>query len=174
MFSDSRLVEIFKIQMKVLNCDVCHIRFNPVLMYLALRYIRCKFNNIQYIESNNYNIFGPDVIPGTLYDFSGTYTSESDPTPGEGYWLNFSDSGTVNIIGSLISSIEINLSQGWNLISGISEPVNIEDIVDPEGIIVPESIYGYSGTYTPEVVIEPWKGYWINVNADGTITLNQS
>jgi len=125
-------------------------------------------------ESNNYNIFGPDVIPGTLYDFSGTYTSESDPTPGEGYWLNFSDSGTVNIIGSLISSIEINLSQGWNLISGISEPVNIEDIVDPEGIIVPESIYGYSGTYTPEVVIEPWKGYWINVNADGTITLNQS
>ena len=107
-----------------------------------------------------------------MYGFNGTYTSESELTTGTGYWLNFSDSGSVNIAGTPIVDMEISLFQGWNLISGISEAVDFSSVSDPEGIIVPGTIYGFTTEgYSNTETIEPGRGYWIRANSSGSITL---
>jgi hypothetical protein len=124
------------------------------------------------VENSNYLNLFPTAVSGTLYGFNGTYESGTELAPGTGYWLNFSDAGSTTIAGSAISSITISLSQGWNLISGISEVVDVENISDPGGIIVPGTVYGFSGTYAGSSQLDPGQGYWINANADGDITIS--
>ena len=107
-----------------------------------------------------------------MYGFNGTYTPESDLTLGAGYWLRFSDSGNTTITGSTISSLTVSLSQGWNLISGISEVVDVASISDPGGIVVPGSLYGFTGTYSPSSELTPGQGYWLRTSAAGDITIS--
>ncbi len=113
----------------------------------------------------------PNSISGTLYEFSGTYNNASYLTPGNGFWLNFSDDGSTAVTGSPITNVTISLSQGWNLFSGITQSTNISNISDPDEIIVPGTVYGFSGTYVEQSNLIPGKGYWINANADGEIII---
>jgi hypothetical protein len=99
------------------------------------------------------------------------YVSESYLTSGAGYWLRFNDAGSTTITGSTINELSINLSEGWNLISGISETVSIFSISDPDGIIVSGTLYGYDVAYVPSEELLAGKGYWLRAYEDGEITL---
>ena len=91
---------------------------------------------------------------------------------GEGYWLRFDSAGNTTITGNAINELTISLNEGWNLISGISNPLNISSIQDPSGIIIAGTVYGFSlGGYSNEEIIEPGKGYWVRANSSGSITL---
>jgi len=124
------------------------------------------------VENSSYLDLFPSAVQGSLYGFNGTYTPESDLTLGAGYWLRFSDSGNTTITGSTISSLTVSLSQGWNLISGISEVVDVASISDPGGIVVPGSLYGFTGTYSPSSELTPGQGYWLRTSAAGDITIS--
>ena len=124
------------------------------------------------VENSSYLDLFPTAVQGSLYGFNGTYTPESDLTPGTGYWLRFSDSGSTTITGSTISSLTVSLTQGWNLISGISEAVDVTSISDPDGIIVPGSLYGFTGTYEGASQLTPGQGYWLRTTAAGDITIS--
>ena len=113
----------------------------------------------------------PSGASGTLYEFSGTYINVDALVPGNGYWLNFPDVGSTIITGLPITSLTVSLSQGWNLISGISAATDVTAISDPSGIIVQGTIYGFTGTYTNASELIPGKGYWINANEDGQIMI---
>jgi hypothetical protein len=63
------------------------------------------------------------------------------------------------------------LSEGWNLVSGISETVSIYSISDPDGIIVSGTLYGYDMAYVPSEELISGKGYWLRAYEDGEITL---
>ena len=66
----------------------------------------------------------------------------------------------------------MNLHEGWNLITGVSTSLNILDIQDPDGIIIPSTVYSFNnGVYTITENIEPGKGYWIRANNSGSIIL---
>ena len=124
------------------------------------------------VESGFYSDLFPTAVSGTLYGFDGTYEQEAELIPGRGYWLNFGDGvGVATISGNIIEELTIFLDEGWNLISGISEDVLVDQIHDPDGIIVPGTLYGFSDTYTSSEQLDPGQGYWINANADGAITL---
>ncbi len=124
------------------------------------------------VESNFYQDLFPTSVSGTLYGFNGIYTSESELTPGSGYWLNSSDVDSAIISGVPISNMTISLDQGWNLISGVSETTNLSAISDPGEIIIPGTVYGYTGTYSATSELSPGQGYWINANADGDVTIS--
>jgi hypothetical protein len=94
--------------------------------------------------------------------------------PGEGYWLRFEEAGSVNIIGQPINELTLSLTENWNLISGISEAVNVDDIDDPEGIIIPGTVYEFWDTYESSLVLEPGKAYWIRTSAAGDITISHN
>ena len=124
------------------------------------------------VEDSSFTILFPESIEGTLYSFDDGYNLETSLTQGEGYWLRFNNVGNTTISGSPINELSISLNEGWNLIAGISNPINISDLEDPDGIIVPGTIYGFTtGGYSSTDIIEPGEGYWIRANSLGIIIL---
>lgn len=121
---------------------------------------------------NSYEVVFPDATAGTLYEFSGTYVNASNLVPGNGYWLNFPEAGANILNGEQINNLSISLSTGWNLISGISSPVSVDQIDDINSIIVPGTVYGFDGTYQNSSTLEPGKGYWINATEAGDIAVS--
>ena len=124
------------------------------------------------VENALYTYLFPESIEGTLYSFDDGYNLETSLIQGEGYWLRFGEAGSINISGISINELTLSFSEGWNLISGISTPLNISDIQDPGGIIISGTIYGFtSGGYSNTENIVPGKGYWVRANNSGFITL---
>ena len=122
----------------------------------------------------------PGATDGTLYSFDGSYNEEAAMAPGQGYWLRFDtpccDPAIYGVPGHPMGGYDlltqtISLSEGWNMISGISVAAEGDDIDDPGDILVEGSEYGFSGTYYPAEFIEPGQGYWVRANADGAITI---
>ena len=113
----------------------------------------------------------PASIEGTLFSFEDSYVQESELNPGTGYWLRFEETGETNITGSSISSLTIPMQADWNLISGISTPVQFTDIVDPEGIVIPGTLFGFGESYEQADGLEPGKAYWLRTTDSGEIHL---
>jgi len=125
----------------------------------------------EVIDSRYLTLF-PDAEENTLYSFDITYTPDSTLVPGDGYWLMFQEAGTAIITGTPINELIINLHAGWNLISGISEPVSVSSIIDTEGIIVEGALYSFDVNYVSAQELVPGNGYWLRAYADGEITLS--
>ena len=65
-----------------------------------------------------------------------------------------------------------HLSTGWNMIGGPNCNVPLGSVIDPGGIIVPGTLYGYSGSYSTATSIDATKAYWIKASTAGTITVS--
>ena len=123
------------------------------------------------VEDATCNILFPEAIEGTLYRFDNEYISELYLTPGEGYWLRFTAEGSTIINGFSINELNMNLTEGWNLFSGLSEDVSIFAVVDPDSIIVPETLFGFNEGYVETDILVPGNGYWVRAFEEGEITL---
>tara|TARA_B110001454_G_scaffold192187_1_gene192323 strand:- start:292 stop:1224 length:933 start_codon:yes stop_codon:yes gene_type:complete len=124
------------------------------------------------VSDGTYNTLFPESIDATLYSFDIGYNLETSLIQGEGYWLRFNEAGSTTISGSQINELTISLSEGWNLISGITNTFNISSIQDPDEIIIAGTVYEFSsGGYSNEEIIEPGKGYWLRANSSGSIIL---
>jgi len=125
----------------------------------------------EYENTSVESIF-PQADPGTLYQFDGAYVNVTEMEIGNGYWLYFEENELEVLSGIPIETNVVELTEGWNLISGISSTVSVSDINDPQNIFVPGTLYGFNGTYFPSDVLSPGKGYWINANQNGSILLS--
>ena len=123
------------------------------------------------VEDSDYLSLFPSAVEGTLYSYDGAYISDINLIQGEGYWLRFNNAGSTTITGTPTNELTISLNEGWNLISGLSEDVSISSVSDPNGIIVPGTLYGYNGGYLGTDLIVPGNGYWIRTNSSGSIIL---
>jgi len=124
------------------------------------------------VENSSGITLYPESIEGTLYSFSGGYNLETNLSPGEGYWLRFNYAGSTTIAGAPMDELTISLNEGWNLISGITQPVYESDIQDSDGIIISGTLYSFAPEgYTNSEILVPGKGYWIRANNSGTIIL---
>ena len=126
------------------------------------------------VEDGSVDTIFPNAIDGTLFSFDGGYASETELIPGSGYWLRFNASGDVTISGQSINELTVSLSEGWNMIAGISSSVFVSSIGDPNGLIIPGTIYGFNDGYMTAETIEPGYGYWLRSSGDGEITLSES
>jgi len=79
---------------------------------------------------------------------------------------------TVSVEGYPVPSINKSLESGWNIIAGPSCAVALADVVDPGGIITPNTLYTFKGAYFLSDSILPGHGYWLRADAAGDITLN--
>jgi hypothetical protein len=123
------------------------------------------------VEDATYNILFPEAIEGTLYRFDNEYISALFLTVGEGYWLRFTEEGSTIINGFSINELNMNLTEGWNLFSGVSEDVSIFTVVDPDSIIIPETLFGFNEGYVETDILVPGNGYWVRAFEEGEITL---
>ncbi|MCL4279755.1 MAG: hypothetical protein KJZ60_08745, partial [Ignavibacteriaceae bacterium] len=126
------------------------------------------------VADNNYLTLFPNAVPGTLFGYAGSYYSTTSFQNHVGYWLKFPASELVNIFGSDITESVISLSSGWNLIGGPNCNVLLSTVIDPGGIIIPGTLYSYSGSYTNVNSIDGTKAYWLKTNSAGTITISCS
>ena len=119
------------------------------------------------------NLF-PSATENSCYSYTDTgYSSETSLSAGNGYWLHFEEAGTHAIVGEAISEITIELTEGWNLISGISYNISSYEIQDPENIIIPNTLFEFLGAsgYAYAQSLEPGKGYWIRTSSTGVIVI---
>jgi hypothetical protein len=94
---------------------------------------------------------------------------------GKGYWLRFNETGSTTISGIPINELTLSLSEGWNLISGISTSITLSDIQDPDGIIISGSVYEFAPDgYSNAEILEPGTGYWVRINNPGNIILTSN
>jgi hypothetical protein len=91
--------------------------------------------------------------------------------PGRGYWVRIQNAGSKRFAGLPIEKLTLDLGSGWNLVSGLSNPLAISAIKDDESIIISGSIFAFNGSYAPATTLEPGKGYWIRTRAAGQIQL---
>jgi hypothetical protein len=123
------------------------------------------------VDNGNYLDLFPNAIPNTLYGFDGSYVLYDTLRLSKGYWLRFSAGEGVNVIGYPVNSNDLNLNQGWNMISGISCDVALSDLSDPGNIIIPGTLYGFEQSYVLSDTIKQGKGYWIRASQSGQISL---
>ena len=95
---------------------------------------------------------------------------ETELLVGMGYWLRFTGDGISTITGISVDNLERYLLEGWNLISGITELVDVNNIIDPSGIIIQDTFYGFGNGDENVDVLEPGEGYWVRTNGAGAIT----
>jgi hypothetical protein len=126
------------------------------------------------VDDAYYQILFPESVEGTLYSFDGVYVQENELLHGSGYWLLFENSGNVTIIGNGLNQLIIELSQGWNLISGISIELPLESVEDPENLIIPGTVYSFENVYVQADSFQPGNGYWLRSSGTGAIILNQN
>lgn len=113
----------------------------------------------------------PGALPGSIWGFDGNYFSEDSLDLGRGYWLRYLNPAVINFQGLPVTSLAINLRHDWNLIAGLSTTINIDEIADPGGILIPGTFFGFNGAYYPADSLEPGQGYWVRTNMDGQIVL---
>ena len=124
------------------------------------------------VEDASYTTLFPESMEGTLYSFDEGYNLELDLMQGVGYWLRFNDAGSTTISGSLINELIVSLNEGWNLITGPSNSINLVDIQDPYGLIISGTVFRFTPNgYSEAEVLDPGKGYWIRANSSGSIIL---
>ena len=126
-----------------------------------------------YIDDAEYSSMFPEAIIGTLFSFDSGYTSESELIPGMGYWLRFSTDGSVVMTGIPIYDITLLMNEGWNLITGISTVTDVNNIQDPDGIIISGTFYDFDFGYGQVEELVPGHGYWVRTSRAGEIMINQ-
>jgi len=112
------------------------------------------------------------LFPGKIsaaYEFDNTYHQRDTMAVGKGYWMKFPAPDLAVMTGFGIDSLDIPVSEGWNLIGSVSRT-----IPPPNSPIIATPFYEYSGGYHRADSIIPGRGYWIKVDADGILSLGSS
>ena len=123
------------------------------------------------VETDDNSVVGlfPDAIDGTLYSYDGTYQNESELETGKGYWLRFQNDAINSVSGAGFDEINLFLNESWNLISGTTYP---STIVDPDGIVISGTMYGYDNGYYNTTELKPGNSYWVRTSASGGVLIS--
>ena len=125
------------------------------------------------VEDANYQTLFPNAQEGTLYSFGEGYDEQTELVTGNGYLLRMTMEDSVTFTGIPILGVTVPLSEGWNIVSGISSPLPVEDIYTND-IVYSGTVYGLGANYYTPESIEPGRGYWVRAIEAGEITLGAS
>jgi hypothetical protein len=100
------------------------------------------------------------------------YEAKDSLNNGEGYWLKFSETQQIGMVGDLILRDTFNVVQGWNMIGSISADIPIAAIVQNPPNIVASNYYSYKSGYKIAETIEVGNGYWIKAKSPGELILS--
>jgi len=123
------------------------------------------------VNDNSYLVQFPNAVGGTLYGYNGVYSEETNLENGKGYWLRISINDFNTFTGESISQLNIYISEGWNMISGLSTPVQLENIIDDNDIIIEGTMFGFDGIYQESESLLPGKGYWLKASSSGIVSV---
>ena len=116
-----------------------------------------------------------EVFPGfsgNLYRYTpGGYATTDTLEEGLGDWMRSDSADVRQVDGEKLFFLSIPVSEGWNLVGSISEPVAVTSILGtPEGLTTSQ-FYSYGAGYTQADTLVPGKAYWVKANMAGSIIL---
>lgn len=126
-----------------------------------------------HVTNNQREIVFPSSI-SNAYRYDNGYKSSDTLSVGVGYWLKFPASANILLNGQLITSTQIPVKAGWNLIGTISVPVPVSNVVTSNQSIIISDFYGYNNGYFKADTLYPGNAYWVKVSEDGLILINEN
>jgi len=107
------------------------------------------------------------------FSYNGvTYEPHDSMQTRLGYWIKSDSSQSIQLFGTSVHRDTITVSQDWNLIGTIADPIDVNDIVqNPAGIVV-SPFFGYKGMYRAADTLYPGKAYWVKVNQSGMLIMD--
>lgn len=133
--------------------------------------------NILSVPLLSNDMTGASLFPSAIspfYTYSSGYQQVTTLQNGKGYWSKFDGNQSVTISGNLVNTNDISVTQGWNLVGPFNTNVPVSGITSTPPNIIVSPFFGYENGYTTPTELLPGKGYWIKINASGTIHLNTS
>lgn len=119
-----------------------------------------------------YQVF-PTAFASSVFRFEPGvgYVQSGVVQPGRGYWMKFPGDHTATVSGSPLMTVVASVSDGWNIVGGIGEPIDTSAVSTiPAGIRVSDW-YTYDGGYSAVGQLLPGKAYWVKVSATGQFVL---
>jgi hypothetical protein len=107
-----------------------------------------------------------------VFAYNHGYETKTTLENGAGYWVKYNGAIADTLEGFPITSASFAVKAGWNIIGCITTPVDVTTITSTPGGLVTSPFWGYSGSYTQATTLQPGKGYWVKVSADGVLNLS--
>lgn len=120
------------------------------------------------------DIFG-DAAPHPPLVFSGEtegYLPTETPAPGLGFWMELTQPVDALLGGSFLNEVTLELSEGWNLISGPLGVVGFDGAQQSAPQLVTGTLYRHGAALQRDTEIAPGRGYWLYAAEAGPVTLN--
>jgi hypothetical protein len=141
----------------------------------------------QFAVSDRWNMISvplvvADYTKDTLYPtsvsnafaYQSGYTVEPILANGAGYWLKFSGAQSIPINGSELHSLSLAVTQGWNMIGTIDQPLPVSQVMSDTAGLTTSQFFGYHGIYQVADTLQPGTGYWVKANQAGRLILSGS
>jgi uncharacterized protein (TIGR02145 family) len=117
------------------------------------------------------------LFPGTkskVFTYLGRYFASDTVTSGIGFWIKYDSAMVLGMAGDLRYNDTIAITQGWNMVGGLSNPVAVDSIhTQPDSILSPSFF-----SYTPGVgyktadTLQAGRGYWAKAKSTGKLLLS--
>lgn len=108
------------------------------------------------------------------YSFDDGYVTRDTLQIGRGYWLKFNTAQNNPITGQNVTSLQVQLKQGWNLIGTLNGNIPINTVTTTPPNIISSLFFEYNGSYSQATQLEKGKGYWVKSSQNGVLNLNLS
>lgn len=120
------------------------------------------------------NVLFPTAL-SSCYAHHDGYIQKDTLKFGTGYWLKFDDLGYLGYYpGDPVLQDTIDVAGGWNIIGGISIPVDTADIESEPPGIIQSHYFGYNGSYLATNSIMPSRGYWVKTSQAGKLIISNT
>ncbi|MFA7289585.1 MAG: T9SS type A sorting domain-containing protein [Melioribacteraceae bacterium] len=106
-----------------------------------------------------------------VYKFNEGYVTETSLLIGTGYWVKYNAEKSINFIGSSSPTNKVAVKSGWNMIGAFDTQITVSQITTEPANSISTFFYGFTDGYIKATTLDPGKGYWIKVNADGNLVL---
>lgn len=125
-------------------------------------------------SNTSYTAVFDEVSPiAQPYNWDGNaYVAAPNVEPGLGYWLKLDGAGSQSFTDEAVTSLTLNLVDGWNMISGPGCVVTWESINDAGNILIDQTLYTYSSGYLLSSALLPGTGYWVRTNGAGSVSMD--
>jgi glucose/arabinose dehydrogenase len=105
------------------------------------------------------------------YEPGAGYTTHDTLHPGPGYWMKFAVAQEVSFTGDARSADTIDVTPGWNIVGGLSVPVDVDSVATSPAGILASNWYGFDRSYLVASTLDPGRGYWVKVSLPGQLIL---
>ena len=109
----------------------------------------------------------------SLFRFDGGYDVATAMVCGEGYWINLPAPLSTTIAGIPCGPVRLDLPARWSMVGPGARTVDVAALQAVTGgnLI---SVFGFGDGYYVAEVMQPGKGYWVNLAAAGQLDLGGS